>query len=392
MRALHAVRLRPEGTGGASSQAGNGGYLHFAGTPCLSAGGFGGGGGGGYHSGGGGGGGVNAGAGGGGGSSFTPAGGTFGINNTLSGLAYLALRVPAPSGWTSTELVSPDTRPSYSAPVSVAPRRLATGGQTIDMFALDDKGAALHRVWEPGSRPTVSVPSSLGGVFHAGSSLAAVSSSPNRIDLVGRSLHGALFHNVWDGTGWSGWTRLTPDGTSTSSPTIASWAPGRLDVFVRDQLGQLKHGWSDNAGATWAWETFAGQVTGDPTAVSWGYGRIDLFTAAPESSAGILQHQWWDGASWSGWRPWTDPDMLAMSSAPTVTSAATDQLDLWYRDSSGRIVHREFAQHGWGNWADRGAIPSRRGEPVAAVSLTGGGREILARGELENAIWERRLP
>ena len=163
-------------------------------------------------------------------------------------------------------------------------------------------------------------------------------------------------------------------------------------MFVRDQNAQLKHGWSDNAGASWGWQTFAGQVKGDPTAVSWGPGRIDLFTATPDSSAAILQHQWWDGSSWSGWKPWTTPDILAMSTAPTVTSAGPGELDLWYRDSSGRVVERQFDNHGWSAWYERGEIPSTRGEPVAAVSLTGGAREIVARGELDNVVWAKRLP
>lgn len=107
--------------------------------------------------------------------------------------------------------------------------------------------------------------------------------------------------------------------------------------------------------------------------------------------AGILQRQWWDGSSWSGWRPWADPDILAMSTAPTVTSARPGQLDLWYRDSSGRVVHRQVTNHGWSGWVDRGEIPSTRGEPDAAVSLAGGARELLARGELENVVWEKRM-
>src|SRR6478736_1629506 len=33
--------------------------------------------------------------------------------------------------------------------------------------------------------------------------------------------------------GWSAWQPVAVGGVLTSGPTVASWAPGRLDVFAR---------------------------------------------------------------------------------------------------------------------------------------------------------------
>ena len=40
-----------------------------------------------------------------------------------------------------------------------------------------------------------------------------------------------LYHRWYDG-GWSGW-QLTVTGVVTSAPAAVSWAPGRVDEFVR---------------------------------------------------------------------------------------------------------------------------------------------------------------
>jgi hypothetical protein len=382
------------GGSGSNYIGGGGGYLTVASTTCLGAGGYGGGGGGGFRGGGGGGGGVNAGAGGGGGSSYgTPGATQYAQGDAARGRrAFVGVMVEAPVGWESTGVTTPTTRPRYDAPVTATAWRTGEGKQRAQVFVLDDKGAALTQTWDPGTQRSLTDAVSLGGIFHPGSGLAAVSWGPDRIDVVGRARDSGLFHNVWNGVGWAGWRRLTADGTATSSPTITSWGPGRLDVFVRNQDGQLTHGGSDNGGVGWQWETWAGHLEGDPAAVSWGPGRIDVFSAAAASSAAVLQHQWWDGVSWSGWHEWHDADILGMRSAPTVASAGSGQLDLFYRDSTGHIVQRQYGNGGWSAWTDAGEVPSRLSEPVAAVSLAGSTRWVLARGELDNALWEKRLP
>ncbi len=351
----------------------------------MQAGGFGGGGGGGWYAGGGGGGGVSAGAGGGGGSSHAPnSEATYGVNTKTAG--YLNIASEAPDGWTA-KVAEPGQARTYHAPVTTS-ARIGPGLFLMDTFGLDERGGAVHTSSSP------DLDENLGGVFVEGSRLASVSWGAKRIDVVGRALHGGLFHNSWNGSAWTGWKRLTPDLSTSSNPTVTSWGPGGLDVFVRDEAGQLKHGWSDNGGSSWGWETFAGQVGGDPTAASWGPGRIDIFAQAPASSPDLLLHKAWNGLSWSGWSGFgTVAEGPRLSSAPTVVSRGPGRLDLWARNRANHMISRTFENGSWTSWVAQGVVPSRPGEPVAAAAIPATAVTVLvARGQLENELWTRVLP
>jgi hypothetical protein len=57
----------------------------------------------------------------------------------------------------------------------------------------------------------------------------------------------------------------------------------------------LQHRWYEPDG--WQpWESLGVRIAGDPAACSWGRDRIDLFL---RDDAGELFHGWWDGARWS---------------------------------------------------------------------------------------------
>ncbi len=74
----------------------------------------------------------------------------------------------------------------------------------------------------------------------------------------------------------------------TSAPAVASWASGRLDVFVRGTDSALWHKWYQNG---WSgWESLGGVLTSAPGAVSWGPNRIDVFAAGTDSA---MWHRWW---------------------------------------------------------------------------------------------------
>jgi len=78
---------------------------------------------------------------------------------------------------------------------------------------------------------------------------------------------------------WSGWASL--GGALTSGPGVASWGPGRLDVFVRGSDNGLWHMWWDG-GVYHSWESLGGVLTTDPECISWGAGRIDCFVSSTD--------------------------------------------------------------------------------------------------------------
>ena len=78
-----------------------------------------------------------------------------------------------------------------------------------------------------------------------------------------------------------------------SAPTVASWAPGRLDVFARGLDGQL---WRRGCDGAWAsWELLGGGFNLRPAAASWAEQRIDVFARG-------LDSQLWHLAYDHGWR------------------------------------------------------------------------------------------
>src|SRR5689334_3606185 len=71
------------------------------------------------------------------------------------------------------------------------------------------------------------------------------------------------------------WTSTTIGGSPASDPALASWGPGRLDLFYVGPAGSLLHrsfqnAWSDE-------EDLGGHLTSSPAAVSWGSDHIDVF-------------------------------------------------------------------------------------------------------------------
>jgi microsomal dipeptidase-like Zn-dependent dipeptidase len=80
-----------------------------------------------------------------------------------------------------------------------------------------------------------------------------------------------------------------------SDPAVCSWAPGRLDVFVRGTDNALWTKWYD--GNNWSGYLQLGgePIASDPAAVSWGPNRIDVFVRGTDNA---LWTKWYDGNNW----------------------------------------------------------------------------------------------
>jgi len=107
-----------------------------------------------------------------------------------------------------------------------------------------------------------------GSITHGASALASVS------DVQSSS------------TVWSDWEDL--GGILVSEPGVSSWAPGRLDVFVRGTDNALWHKWYN--GSWSGWESLGGTLNSGPGAVPWDYNRIDVFVCGTNRH---LYHKWW---------------------------------------------------------------------------------------------------
>src|SRR5215831_8671385 len=169
---------------------------------------------------------------------------------------------------------------------------------------------------------------SLGGGFT--SSPAVASLGPNGLDVFGRGLDGALWHDTWNGTSWSGWQSL--GGILTSAPAAVSWGPNRIDVFARGQDNALWHRWWD--GSAWGgWQGLGGALTEAPAVASWGANRLDVFVRSTDSG---LWHTWWDGSTWSGWQGLGG----TLTAAPGAVSWGLNRVDVFVRGTDAALWHK----------------------------------------------------
>jgi hypothetical protein len=93
----------------------------------------------------------------------------------------------------------------------------------------------------------------------------------------------------------TGWESL--GGAASGDVTAVSWAPNRLDLFVRGTDSVIYHKYFD---VSWEpsmtdWESLGGATPGDVSAVSWAAGRLDLFVRGTDS---VIYHKYFEGV-WS---------------------------------------------------------------------------------------------
>lgn len=158
-------------------------------------------------------------------------------------------------------------------------------------------------------------------------------------------------------------------GDATSAPAVSSWAPGRLDVFAKGADNGLAHQWFD--GASWSgWESLGGTLASQPAAVSWGTGRIDVFARGTDNT---LIHKWFDGGNWSGWESLGG----TLASGPAAASWAKGRLDVFARGVNNTLIHKWFDGTNWSGFESLGGALAS--EP-AAVSWSSGRLDVFARG------------
>jgi Repeat of unknown function (DUF346) len=204
------------------------------------------------------------------------------------------------------------------------------------------------------------------------------------VDVFARGPNNELLHTWWSTT-WSGQHESLghpPTGPLTEAPAVASWGPGRLDVFVRGSDNRL---WQKSCeiptsgqnevcdGNDWSgWQSppiGGGALGSAPAAVSWGLGRIDVFTRGTDSG---LYHVSFDGGNWGpGWAPLGGKTY----EAPAVASRGAGRLYLFVRGTDGILYRQRFANGVWdGSWEGRGGRNARfKGSPAAVTATNIGG-------------------
>ncbi len=142
------------------------------------------------------------------------------------------------------------------------------------------------------------------------------------------------------------------------SPTVVSFAEGRLDVFWTAPTGGLRQRFLRDGGSWSRAITRGGSLASQPAAVSWGPGRVDVFARGTDDR---LKWRTRTAAGWSDWKSLGG----ALGSAPAVTSWAPGRLDVFVRWSDGKLYQRTLVAGSWRAWTSRGGILTS--SPAAAT-------------------------
>jgi hypothetical protein len=204
----------------------------------------------------------------------------------------------------------------------------------------------------------------LGGNLRSSPTVA--SWAPFRLDAFARGADDSLQHDAWTGSGWTGWKSL--GATFKDSPAAVSWGPNRIDVFVRgmdDHLGHLS--WD---GSAWhGWHDLGGSLTSAPAVASWGPGRLDVFARGQDQQ---LWHKAYDG-QWHAWQPLGG----TFKDAPAAISRDANDIGVFVRGIDDHLGHRWWTGSGWSGWEDLGG-PIASGP--AATSWAADRCDVFARG------------
>jgi hypothetical protein len=174
-----------------------------------------------------------------------------------------------------------------------------------------------------------------------------------RLEVFVSDQNGRLRH-IWQlsslGLSWSGWYSL--GGFVGSLPVVGKNGDGRLEVFAID-LGTevMAHVWQLASGGAWSgWASLGGAWVGNPAVGRNADGRLEVFAIRASDQSLWHNYQKTAGGSWSGFQylgggPWTR--------SPSVASNLNGRLEV-FTASGGRIYHRwqdPTVSGGWGPWA-----------------------------------------
>jgi hypothetical protein len=165
-------------------------------------------------------------------------------------------------------------------------------------------------------------------------------------------------NGAWETGGWK-WVGYPGTGVK-SAPAIASWAPGRLDFFVRGADDYLWHRrYVDNSlGATWH-RRGDGWFTGKPSAVSWGDKRIDIVVRGMDGSVWRLPYD----NGWGNWARIGGVGTIPEDAFPTIASYESEHLVVLARGMDGLLWSNSFVDGAWLEWDVLGGI--LHGDPAA---------------------------
>jgi len=228
---------------------------------------------------------------------------------------------------------------------------ISLGFNNLLVFALGATGNPYQTSWN-GSQWSNWVMIDPNGVY-VGQPTAVVWGSGNRIELFVFGTYNALYQLTWDSTGgWSfppaGVTPSINDPLTFSAVAAIGW-PNFVDVFVVGLNRTLLHNqWN---GSDW-WPTWqdlgGGYLASQPTAVSNSDGRIDIFAVGQDHSVIHLS-----GNADGNWNTWESLNWTA-SSIVGACSPAANQLNVFVVGNDSACWLSNYNGSNWSSWVSVG--------------------------------------
>ena len=275
-------------------------------------------------------------------------------------------------------------------------------------------------------------------MYHRGHyrNIAAVSSGPDGLDLVGIGRLGSVVHQHWDNAsdifGGTGWTDLGGDtyyqptlispglgklfvfilnperilqwkyygrshwwpsekgfddslgGPYTGAPAAVSWDSDTVDLFVKDDKDSYLHNPLRKDVGWIGWGPLGGEFISDPAAVTWGPGRLDVFGLSVDGA--YYRKSWVEGYWSSSWESIGDEFV----SAPVVVSKAKGHIRIFGIRQGGYLFTRYFEAGAWSTWTNLGGPLTS--EVSVQKSVTGGLEryDVFALDQDDNLIQKTR--
>jgi hypothetical protein len=244
------------------------------------------------------------------------------------------------------------------------------------------------------------------------SGVAALATSSTLIDVFVTRTDGTLYRRQWDemqpGSGWGPIIHGLEVGQHCYSPSVASLAEGRIDLFAMRGPGPSGHGVEHRAFANSAWGAWHALPGSEPSpGASWGtfprsitamscqQSRVDCFSTLTSYSphSGPIPHpvRWIAGdggdgpGSWSSWQ-FIGPETF---NRPVITSWRPNRMDLFVLGTDKTLYHTSFD----GSWADWEPVPEGDGIETLGAGCCWGEDRIdvfgtTASGDLIHVWWD----
>ena len=220
---------------------------------------------------------------------------------------------------------------------------------------------------------------------------AAAVRGAERVDVVVRGTNG-FYWTYWTGTGWTGWAPLgSPSSGADGDPAVVSWAPGRLDVFVRGANdGKLWQKFTDNGGASWSdWLKPVGDdgvLASAPEVSSRDRGLLDVFVRGTD---GNVYQRWWDGGRWNDFWVSHGQPPSGTKGEPGTASQDVGHSDLFVRGGDDKLWQRAWNGQGWSSWFQPVGNNGTLASPPEATSWGPGNLLVFVRGT-DNGMYALR--